>query len=55
VTQHLHAEIVPGCYRCELGRDEVKFIENCEHEWTERGGFGDEWRECWLCGLVEDA
>jgi hypothetical protein len=26
----------------------------CDHEWTERGGPGDEWRECWLCGLQED-
>ena len=24
MTQHLHATYVPGCYRCELSRDEVR-------------------------------
>ena len=26
-TQHLHAEIVPGCFRCELGQDEAAAAE----------------------------
>ena len=29
--------------------------EPCEHEWMEFGGPGDEWRECFVCGLQEDA
>jgi hypothetical protein len=25
------------------------------HDWMQRGTPGDEWRECFLCGLQEDA
>jgi hypothetical protein len=28
---------------------------DCEHEWMDFGGPGDEWRECFACGLVEDS
>lgn len=27
MSQHAHVEFVPGCFRCELGRDEVLAIE----------------------------
>ena len=27
----------------------------CGHIWMARGSFGDEWRECFLCGKQEDA
>lgn len=27
---------------------------DCDHEWMEFGGPGDEWRECFLCGRIED-
>jgi hypothetical protein len=26
MSEHLHATLVPGCYRCELGRDEMEAI-----------------------------
>lgn len=25
------------------------------HDWVQRGSFGDEWRECFLCGKQEDS
>lgn len=24
MTAHVHSQIIPGCYRCELGRDEAR-------------------------------
>lgn len=30
-------------------------VRRCDHEWGERGGPGDQWRECWLCGTTRDA
>ena len=35
--------------------DSIEAPAGCEHEWVELGGPGDEWRECFLCGLQEDA
>ena len=32
----------------------VSVDADCEHEWMEFGGPGDEWHECFLCGLQED-
>lgn len=47
MTQHLHSTVVPGCYRCELGQDEVKAFTDerrdklgrwlFERDYTERG------------------
>jgi hypothetical protein len=52
---------VTGCHSCAgfgghhdpTVHDEGR--ETCEHDWMELGGPGDEYRECWLCGLQEDA
>lgn len=30
MTPHDHRTLVPGCYRCELGRDEVRDAEAAE-------------------------
>lgn len=52
-----------GCQTCggfgnrhdSIAHDaEVPRIETCEHEWMQFGGPGDEWQECFLCGLQED-
>lgn len=32
MTQHDHREFVPGCYRCDLGRDEVEAAERRDRE-----------------------
>ena len=66
MTAHMHATLVEGCYRCELGRDEeaAALAEQAadearqaacrEHDWMQRGTPGNEWRECYLCGKDED-
>jgi hypothetical protein len=66
VTQHLHGEIVPGCFRCDLGRDEAEAAEqeaaeqaereaNCPgHNWRERTTRFDSWAECIQCGAEEE-
>jgi hypothetical protein len=28
--------------------------DTCDHEWSDRGGIDDRWRECWLCGAQWD-
>ena len=33
----------------------VMTATTCTHEWGDRGAAGNYWRECWLCGTVEDA
>lgn len=30
VTQHLHSSFVEGCYRCDIGRDELRYIVETE-------------------------
>jgi hypothetical protein len=32
MTQHLHNKLVEGCYRCELGKDEVWTLEDYQDE-----------------------
>ena len=32
MTQHDHALVVPGCFRCELGEDEVVSVADPAHE-----------------------
>lgn len=39
MTAHNHRTIVPGCYRCDLGRDEARDAmaeELAESRWPER-------------------
>jgi hypothetical protein len=56
VTPHDHREIVPGCYRCELGRDEANDqLPDCPmcaedgelHE--SRGDDGESFYVCAVC------
>ena len=61
MTAHLHAEIVPGCYRCDLNRDEVEAAEQEEaeelarhaacpaHDWKKRVTPFETWSVCSLC------
>lgn len=40
MTQHLHSEVVPGCFRCDLGLDEyrdalLEQIRDAASDWRE--------------------
>ena len=36
MTQHTHTTVTPGCYRCELGQDEMSAIEReRDQDWAE--------------------
>jgi hypothetical protein len=66
MTPHLHGALVPGCYRCELGQDEMKAAEQeaaeqaereaqCPgHNWREFFAMFGDWAECLHCGAEED-
>ena len=66
MTQHMHREITPGCYRCDLNLDEVAAAEQeaaeqaareraCpEHEWIVRTSQWAGWQVCHLCDAEED-
>jgi hypothetical protein len=44
---------VDGIEAWERAHDQLEGDD--AHDWMERGTPGDEWRECFLCGLQEDA
>jgi hypothetical protein len=62
MTPHTHRTLTPGCYRCDLNRDEIAAAEleaaeqaareaNCPgHNWREYSGPLGEWSECLRCG-----
>jgi hypothetical protein len=41
----VHWYPTPTATTCHCGAS-----TRCAHDWAERGGPGDEWLECWLCG-----
>jgi hypothetical protein len=45
----------PAIPVCHCGEIDKRSAADCDHEWMEFGGPGDEWRECFLCGRQEDA
>lgn len=65
MTAHLHAALVPGCFRCELGQDEAAWAVQeaaedaareaaCrEHTYREFHTVFDDWAVCTRCGHEE--
>lgn len=49
MTAHAHTEHTPGCYRCDLSRDEVKAIREADFIRAE------ETRHCPRCGAEPGA
>lgn len=41
--------MVPTCEEAAIGRCDMGL-----HDWMARGVEGDRWRECFLCGELED-
>ena len=66
MTAHTSTVLTPGCYRCDLNRDEIEAAEQeaaeqaareaacLEHEWIVRTSKWAGWQVCHLCGAEED-
>lgn len=48
MTQHTHREYVPGCYRCDLNRDEEEDVEVELIRCTPQTVY---WLTCTRCGF----